>query len=140
MQTNSVHLLTAYLPLWILALAFVILILATKYDRLSFQRSATIIVLLGIASSIFTGGMGGASMSKTELMPGIDLVALHTHAWTAALSIGLFIFLGYLSFRKMKAVKNGRSTVKINYPLFIVLFLVVLCLIWTILTAHHIRI
>jgi uncharacterized membrane protein len=139
MTSNSLHLLTAYLPLWILIVGGILALAGFLLKNESYFRISFWLTWLGVLASLFTGAMGGASMSKTKILPGIDNASLHSHAWTSAIAILFFILSAWLFNRRRKVIRTGGNVKSLNYTLFIALAGVAVFLFWTIRVAHQIR-
>jgi hypothetical protein len=138
-MTNTIHLFTAYTPVWILIVAGLLVLAGILLKTETYLRIAFWLVWLGVAASLFTGAMGGASMAKTMLQDGINNASLHTHAWTSAVSILFFILSAMLFQLRRKHLRLSRPVGRLNVYLLLSLTGIALFLFWTIRVAHQIR-
>jgi uncharacterized membrane protein len=139
MTTNSLHLLSAYLPVWIIIVGGILALAGFLLKNESYFRISFWFICLGVVASLFTGAMGGASMSETRILPGIDNASLHSHAWTSAIAITFFIISAWLFIRRRRFLKSGKEVRNLNIYLFLALAGVAAFLFWTIRIAHQIR-
>src|SRR5512133_2271862 len=139
MQTNSIHIFSSYLPVWMLIIAIIlfgagIILKNEKYTGISFW-----FILAGIVAALFTGAMGGASMAKTEVLPDINNSSLHIHTWTAAIAIVFFLLSGFFSLRRRKKLKLGKAIGTTNVLILVFLSGSAIFLFWTIHVSHQVR-
>lgn len=139
MTTNTLHLHSAYFPLWILIVGGIFFVAFHLLKTKSYLKIAMALFVTGVLFSLFTGAMGGASMSKTEELPDINLPALHLHAWTAAVSILSFMLLVFSVWKRKRLMQAGRSTRAFDLLAFFSLLAVAGFLFYTIHIAHQIR-
>ncbi|MFN8209080.1 MAG: hypothetical protein U0T82_16985 [Bacteroidales bacterium] len=138
-MTNTIHIYTAYIPVWILIVGGILALAGILLKNEAYLKISVWLLWAGILVSIFTGAMGGASMSKTKILPGINNASLHVHAWTSAIAILLFMITTGIAVRRKRAMKNGKSLKKWNVLFLTFLFGIAIFLFWTIRVAHQIR-
>jgi hypothetical protein len=139
MGVQKIHILTAYLPFWIMVIGALILQAGNFLKRPSYVKAALVLLFLDVFVAIFVGAMGGASMAPTEVSAQVNLKVLHMHAWSATIAIAGFIVLAWLIFKKIRNLASGNRNVLLDYIIAFVFVSVLILMAWTIQLANQIR-
>lgn len=137
MSAPLFHIYTALLPL-IFVIPGIILILYGWILRKPGMLRLSMFLLAGtFLVSFITSALGGASMSKTMNTPGVDIAALHIHAWSAMGTVVFSLVLGTLAIQTLRKKKQPDSTTLL---MMVLIAMLVAAFLWlTVKMAMQIR-
>jgi len=135
-MTSQIHIATSFLPLYFGGAAVLLHTAGRIAGKRIIRNSSYWLFLATSLSTTFTCGFGGASIRKVESVPGIDLLILKTHAWTAMTVFLISVILAYFSWKSIRDKQENDRADK-NLLSVSLLFLVVFVL--TTFIAYRIR-
>lgn len=137
MVTSLFHIYTSLLPLVLLVPGIIFLLYGWIFRKPGILRLSMFLLASTFLVSFITSALGGASMSKTMNTPGIDIAALHIHAWSAMGTVVFSLVLGTLAIQTLRKKKQPDSTTLLMMVLIAIL---VAAFLWlTVKLAMQIR-
>ncbi len=137
MSTSLFHIYTALLPLVLVVPGIILLLYGWIFKKQGMLRLSMFLLAGTFLVSFITSALGGASMSKTMNIPGVDIAVLHLHAWSALGAVVFSLVLGAIAIQTLRKKKQPDSTTLL---MMVLIALLVSAFLWlTVKMAFQIR-
>jgi hypothetical protein len=136
MNTSTIHILTAFVPLLITGMALLFLAVGISRSQLKFTRTGLVLLILNGFVTTLTSAMGGASVRMTKSIPTVQDISVSYHAWTGMAAFLLSLYIAFLAFG---AIRNSNLNRKRFDKLFIFVAIFLALFILTTIHAFNIR-
>ncbi len=137
MSTSLFHIYVSLLPMIIVVPGIILLLYGWIFRNQGMLRLSMFLLAGTFVVSFIASALGGASMSKTINTPGVNIAALHIHAWSAFGVVVFSLALAAIAIQPLRKKKQPDSTTLL---MMVLIALLVAAFLWlTMKLAMQIR-